>query len=147
MILGYLGMFILGGEGAGIYLACGAYCVASLGVALSLVSTTVMLADTVDYGEYKLGTRAESIVFSMQTMTVKFGTALAGFLSGLTLTLVGYVPNVQQSEGTLLGLCIVMFVVSSIILLVMLLLYIRELLQIKSCTKLGISSAARLRSI
>ena len=125
MILGYLGMFILGGEGAGIYLACAAYCVASLGVALSLVSTTVMLADTVDYGEYKLGTRAESIVFSMQTMTVKFGTALAGFLSGLTLTLVGYVPNVQQSEGTLLGLRIVMFVVSSIILLVMLLLYIK----------------------
>lgn len=125
MILGYLGMFILGGEGAGIYLACAAYCVASLGVALSLVSTTVMLADTVDYGEYKLGTRAESIVFSMQTMTVKFGTALAGFLSGLTLTLVGYVPNVQQSEGTLLGLRVVMFVVSSIILLVMLLLYIK----------------------
>ena len=58
-------------------------------------------------------------------MTVKFGTALAGFLSGLTLTLVGYVPNVQQSEGTLLGLRIVMFVVSSIILLVMLLLYIK----------------------
>ncbi|HIV55504.1 MAG TPA: melibiose:sodium transporter MelB [Candidatus Anaerobiospirillum stercoravium] len=125
MIVGYLGMFLLGGEGAGIYLACGAYCVASLGVALSLVSTTVMLADTVDYGEYKLGTRAESIVFSMQTMTVKFGTALAGFLSGLTLTLVGYVPNVQQSEGTLLGLRVVMFVVSSIILLVMLLLYIK----------------------
>ena len=125
MILGYLGMFILGGEGAGIYLACAAYCVASLGVALSLVSTTVMLADTVDYGEYKLGTRAESIVFSMQTMTVKFGAAFAGFLSGLTLTLVGYVPNVQQSEGTLLGLRIVMFVVSSIILLVMLLLYIK----------------------
>lgn len=122
MICGYTGMFF-----AGTSLVMGgiAYGVASLGVAYSLVSTTVMLADTVDYGEYKLGTRSESIVFSMQTMTVKFGTALAGFLSGLTLTLVGYVPNAVQSEGTLLGLRIVMFVASSIVLLVMLLLYIK----------------------
>ena len=79
----------------------------------------------VDYGEYKLGTRSESIVFSMQTMTVKFGSAFAGFLSGLTLTLVGYVPNVAQTEETIFGLRMVMFVASTVVLLVMLVLYIK----------------------
>lgn len=126
VISGYLGMFFAGGSSElDIYVSAGAYCVASLGVAWSLVATTVMLADTVDYGEYKLGTRSESIVFSMQTMTVKFGSAFAGFLSGLTLTLVGYVPNQVQSEETLLGLRLVMFVASSVVLLVMLIIYFK----------------------
>lgn len=126
MIVGYFSMFLAGsGPDAMIYLSAVGYAVASLGVAYSLVSTTVMLADTVDYGEYKLGTRSESIVFSMQTMTVKFGAAFAGFLSGVTLTLVGYVPNQVQTPETILGLRIVMFVASSVVLVVMLLLYVK----------------------
>lgn len=126
MVAGYLGMFLSGsGADANVWMAGISFCVASMGVALSLVATTVMLADTVDYGEYKLGTRSESIVFSMQTMTVKFGSAFAGFLSGLTLTLVGYVPNVPQTESTIFGLRVVMFVASTVVLLVMLVLYIK----------------------
>ena len=50
-----------------------------LGNALAGVSTTVMLADTVDYGEYKCGVRSEAIVFSVQTFTAKFGSAIALF--------------------------------------------------------------------
>lgn len=84
-----------------------------------------MLADTVDYGEYKLGTRSESIVFSMQTMTVKFGNALAGFMASMTLSIVGYVPNQVQSESTLLGLRSVMFLVSTAIIIIMVLIYIK----------------------
>lgn len=126
IILGYLGMFFLGSQpDSSLIVAAGSFCIASAGVALSLVSTTVMLADTVDYGEYKLGTRSESIVFSMQTMTVKAGNALAGFMSSMTLSLVGYVPNVQQSEGTLLGLRSVMFIASSAIIAIMVLVYMR----------------------
>lgn len=82
-----------------------------------------MLADTVEYGEYKLGTRSESIVFSMQTMTTKFGAAMAGFLSGITLSLIGYVPNVEQTPETLFGLRCVLFVLSSFVLIVMVLFY------------------------
>ena len=126
MVGGYMGMFFSGsGADASIFMSGASYCIASMGVAMSLVATTVMLADTVDYGEYKLGTRSESIVFSMQTMTVKFGSAFAGFLSGLTLTLVGYVPNVPQTESTIFGLRMVMFVASTVVLLVMLVLYIK----------------------
>lgn len=126
MIAGYLSMFAFGSKAdSSLIVAGGAFCIASFGVALSLVCTTVMLADTVDYGEFKLGTRSESIVFSMQTMTVKFGNALAGFMSSVTLAIVGYVPNVAQTESTLLGLRLVMFVASSILIVVMIFIYVR----------------------
>lgn len=95
------------------------------GNSLTMVSTTVMLADTVDYGEFKTGTRSESIVFSIQTMTVKAGSALAGFISGVVLWLVNYVPNVPQTDETLLGLRLCMFIVSSIMLLMVLGVYIK----------------------
>ncbi len=126
MMLGYLGLFAFGSvEGANEYLTCFLFAVASFGLALSNVCTTVMLADTVDYGEFKLGVRSESIVFSMQTMTVKFGSAIAGFLTGITLTIVGYVPNVEQTPETLLGLRLVMFVASSVILVITLFIYLK----------------------
>jgi len=66
--------------------------------------STVMLADVVDYGEYKTGQRSESIIFSVQTMLVKFAGALSGFFIGIGLSMIGYVPNVEQSESTILGL-------------------------------------------
>ena len=65
---------------------------------------TVMLADVVDYGHYKTGKRSESIIFSVQTMLVKFAGAFAGFFIGVGLSLIGYVPNEIQSEATVFGL-------------------------------------------
>ncbi len=65
---------------------------------------TVMLADVVDYGHYKTGKRSESIIFSVQTMLVKFAGAFAGFFIGVGLSLIGYVPNEVQNEATVLGL-------------------------------------------
>ena len=126
LVVGYLSMFLFGSKpDSSFIVSAGSFAIASLGTALSLVSTTVMLADTVDYGEFKLGTRSESIVFSMQTMTVKFGNALAGFMSSMTLAIVGYIPNQVQTEQTLFGLRLVMFVAPSIMLVVMILLYMK----------------------
>ena len=79
-----------------------------LGSGMLLGSTTVMLADIVDYGEYKLGTRNESIVFSVQTLLVKTASALAGWFVGVGLSLFGYVPNQAQSPAAILGLKIFM---------------------------------------
>lgn len=46
---------------------------------------TVMLADVVDYGEYRTGHRSESVIFSVQTMLVKFAGAAGGFIVGIGL--------------------------------------------------------------
>ena len=98
MICGYTGMFF-----AGTSLVMGgiAYGVASLGVAYSLVSTTVMLADTVDYGDMEYNVRSESIYYSLHTLLSKCTGAVSSAVIGLFLALIDYVPNVEQTQGTI----------------------------------------------
>ena len=45
------------------------------------VIMTIFLSDSVDYGEVMNGTREESVIFSMQTFTVKLASGVAVFLS------------------------------------------------------------------
>ena len=80
-----------------------------------LVFITVILAEVVDYGEYSLGTRNESILFSMQTFVVKFAGAFSGFLSGIGLTVIGYKANVEQSVLTENGMRVIMFLIPAIL--------------------------------
>lgn len=63
---------------------------------------TVVLADVVDYGEYKLGTRDESVIFSLQTLLVKLTSACGALIVGFALSLCGYVQNSEvQTESTI----------------------------------------------
>lgn len=126
-IIGNITMFFFATnpETSNPYVVITCACLTGFSGSLNSVSTTVMLADTVDYGEYKTGLRTDSIVFSMQTMTVKAGSALAGFLSGIVLTAVNYVPNIAQSDETLIGLRLCMFILSSILQLVVLFIYLK----------------------
>lgn len=89
--------------------------VINCGVGLMLVLITVILSDTVDYGEYRLGTRNESVIFSMQTFVVKFAGAFSGFVSGIGLSLIGFVPNVRQSAATETGMRIIMFLIPAVL--------------------------------
>lgn len=89
-------------------LAAVAGAVLKFGGGLANGLSTVMLADVVDYGEYRTGRRSESIIFSVQTMLVKFAGALSGFFIGIGLTVVGYVPNTVQSDTTIFGLKVMM---------------------------------------
>lgn len=89
--------------------------VINFGIGFMLVLVTVMLAEVVDYGEYKLGTRNESIVFSMQTLIVKFAGAFSGFISGVGLSMIGYVANETQSDTTILGMRVIMIVIPCIL--------------------------------
>ncbi|MGG3640099.1 MFS transporter [Bacillus gobiensis] len=60
-----------------------------------------MVADCVDYAEWKTGVRADGVVISSMSFTNKLGVALAGSLSAIYLGIAGYVPNVDQTVASL----------------------------------------------
>ena len=122
---GFLGMFLISSISTNTVLLCMSGIIYNLGFALSSASTTVMLCDAVDYGEYKIGKRSESIVFSMQTFIVKFATAFSGLIVGIGLNIINYVPNVVQSTQTIMGMKIIMFVVPSFLMLICLGVYMK----------------------
>jgi sugar (glycoside-pentoside-hexuronide) transporter len=71
---------------------------------IPLVISTTMFVDCVVYAEWKFRVRAEGIVFSCRTLTGNVGIALASFLSGIILTLIGYAAHMTQTRTTLYGL-------------------------------------------
>ncbi|MBD8112315.1 MFS transporter [Priestia megaterium] len=73
-------------------------------LAFALGLPWVMIADSIDYHEWNSGERTEGIVYSTYSFFRKLAQALAGFIPGVALSLIGYVPNIQQSSDTLLGL-------------------------------------------
>ena len=95
------------------------------GIGFMLVFITVILSEVVDYGEYKLGTRNESILFSMQTFVVKFAGAFSGFISGIGLTLIGFQANVEQTAGAEVGMRIIMFLIPAILSALCYLIYVK----------------------
>ena len=61
----------------------------------------MLVADTVEYGTYKTGTRAAGISFSLQTFVAKMKNSLIGTLVLLSLSAVGFVEGESaiQPEG------------------------------------------------
>lgn len=42
----------------------------------------IMVADTIDYGDMKMGLRAEAVSYSAHSLIIKMGAAITGFLVG-----------------------------------------------------------------
>lgn len=59
----------------------GAFLMTSNG--LNQIGSTVMIADVVDYGEWKTGVRSDSIIFSVQTLLTKLAGAIAMLILGI----------------------------------------------------------------
>lgn len=90
------------------------------------VLLTIFLSDSVDYGELKNGTREESVIFSMQTFTVKLASGVAAFLSGVAIDMIGLdTEAAAQSAATLNGLRIWMTIPCAVILIAAFLVFKR----------------------
>lgn len=93
---------------------------ASTGVWLSLLillgigngaiylSTWAMLPDTVEYGEWRTGVRAEGAIFGFVSLAQKTSLGFAAAVLGEVLSAIGYQANVVQSDATIAGLRFVM---------------------------------------
>ena len=99
--------------------------IVNIGIGFMPVLVTVILSEAVDYGEFKLGTRNESIVFSTQTFVVKFAGAFSGFIAAASLDPIGFVPNEVQSAGTIAGMRVIMLVLPAVLSILCLVVYKR----------------------
>ncbi len=63
------------------------------------ILTTVFLANSVDYGELKNGSRDESVIFSMQTFVVKLASGIAAFIASICLSINHLQSGTEVSEA------------------------------------------------
>ena len=59
------------------------------------IGSTVMIADVVDYGEWKTGVRGDSVIFSVQTLLTKFAGAVGMLVLGIGISVAG-LPNIRE---------------------------------------------------
>ncbi len=85
-------------------------CLAFFGTSFINTLNWALVSDAVEYGEWKTGNRSEGVVYSFFTFFRKLSQALAGFIPGIVLSMVGYVPNAVQSLKALNGIKGLMFI-------------------------------------
>lgn len=96
------------------------------------VLTTVFLANTVDYGEWKNKRRDESVIFSMQTFVVKLASGIAVMSASVCLSVFKISEDTTEAVGTaignssLLGLRMTMSLVPIVGMLIALVLFKRK---------------------
>ena len=67
------------------------------------VLTTVFLANTVDYGEWKNHRRDESVIFSMQTFVVKLASGVAALVASICLSVCNLSQNTDGAAVAAAG--------------------------------------------
>lgn len=127
VIIGYIVMFICGPVLHNMLLLGIAYIIASVGIASMFVNQTIMLADIVDYGEYKTGKRSESTTFSMKGFLQKMAYTVQTIILFSGLGLSGYdgASPVQTalSQNTI---SVMMFGIPPILILISFVVYSKK---------------------
>lgn len=108
---------LLAGPGDEVYLT-GCLVGVGLGSAGGFVLGMSILADTVDYGELQSGERKEALHYAAINIARKVSFASVSAIVGIAMQWIGYVPNADQSPGTLRGLSALFAGIPSLALLV-----------------------------
>lgn len=66
-----------------------------------------LMADSVDYGQWKTGRRITGLNFSTVLFALKMGVAVGGALAAWLLAWYGYVPNIAQTDRAMHGIAVV----------------------------------------
>ena len=86
-----------------------------IGFGISIVMSWSILADTIEYGEWKSGIRLEGIINSFHQFLYKLAIGISAWTSGYILETTNYTPNVDiQNPETLNGLFSIGFLIPSI---------------------------------
>lgn len=88
--------------------------------------TWSIISDIVEYGEWKTGIRTEGITYSAYTYFRKLSQAAAGYVPGVILAAVGYIPNQAQTARALAGIRGLVFlypVIMAVLTVIFMLMY------------------------
>lgn len=83
-----------------------------------LIGVNAMMADTMEYGEWKTGQRNEGVITSTRCFVTKLVSALAGVAVAAVIGLTGYTAGAEQSMATLNGFHFMMSMACAIIMIV-----------------------------
>lgn len=127
VIAGYAAMIVCGPILHQMLLLNIAYIIASIGIASMFVNQTVMLADIVDYGEYKTGKRAESTTFSMKGFLQKMAYTVQTIILFSGLGLSGYDgAAAAQTDAAKTTISVMTFVIPPILVFISFLVFSRK---------------------
>ena len=88
-----------------VWLGFGGLVLAQIGIVLANMLVWTLEADTVEYGEWKTGVRAEGITYALFSFTRKAGQAVGGALAAFALAWGGYAAGAaEQSAHAELGI-------------------------------------------
>ena len=125
---GYIGMAIMGYLIPGNVTLLGVcYILTSLGTGSMFVNQTVMLADCVDYGEYKTGSRNQSLTFSMKGFLQKMAYTIQAIIMYATFTVTGYDGEaVVQTAQAQSAISFLMFIVPPAMMIISLMIFSKK---------------------
>ena len=125
---GYIGMAIMGYLIPGNVTLLGiCYILTSLGTGSMFVNQTVMLADCVDYGEYKTGKRNQSLTFSMKGFLQKMAYTIQAIIMYATFTVTGYDGEaLVQTAQAQSAISFLMFIVPPAMMIISLIIFSKK---------------------
>ncbi len=122
--LGYTGMAI--GAFTETYLLMNiCYCIGAIGMSSMFIAQTIFLADVVDYGEVKMGFRAESITFSMKGFLQKMAYTLQTIILFVSLGVSKYDGSLHNNnpESAKLAITIMLTVIPPVLFVISLIIF------------------------
>ncbi len=122
--LGYTGMAI--GAFTETYILMNiCYCIGAIGMSSMFIAQTIFLADVVDYGEVKLGFRAESITFSMKGFLQKMAYTLQTIILFVSLGVSKYDGSLHNNnpESAKLAITVMLTVIPPVLFVISLIIF------------------------
>ncbi|MEV5027460.1 MFS transporter [Paenibacillus sp. LPE1-1-1.1] len=113
------GSLVIGFDPASLPVVLTGVIIRAIGMMTITATLLAMLADTIDYGEWRTGMRTEGLVYSGGGFGAKAGTGLGGALIGWGLTLGGYIGGQETISSSASTAIQVLFIYLPVILAIL----------------------------
>ena len=107
-------VLLMPASATGAWIYVGVSALGSFFQGLSIPAQGTMLPAAMDYVEWQTGKQMQAFIGSFSGFFQTLANALASAIAATSLSIIGYVPNVDQSSGTLAGLLVAIGLVPAI---------------------------------